>query len=64
MSLFVLSKTQSLPCYNTSFSVSMNGVIQIFAGIDEVNDGKMVLNDRTRIDYFSHHLLYLHRAIR
>ncbi|WVZ03052.1 hypothetical protein V8G54_023858 [Vigna mungo] len=61
---FVLSKTQSLPCYNTSFSVSMNGVIQFFAGIDEVNDGKMVLNDRTRIDYFSHHLLYLHRAIR
>ncbi|KAG2396452.1 Beta-glucosidase 24 [Vigna angularis] len=33
-------------------------------GIDELNDGKMVLNDRTRIDYFSHHLLYLHRAIR
>ncbi|KAG4981591.1 hypothetical protein AAZX31_12G229700 [Glycine max] len=33
-------------------------------GIDEVNDGKMLLNDRTRIDYISHHLLYLQRAIR
>jgi len=27
----------------------MNCVIQTFAGIDEVNDGKMLLNDRARI---------------
>ncbi|KAK7283852.1 hypothetical protein RIF29_13600 [Crotalaria pallida] len=33
-------------------------------GVDEVNDGKMSLDDKWRIDYFSHHLLYLHRAIR
>ncbi|KAE9592701.1 hypothetical protein Lal_00028951 [Lupinus albus] len=33
-------------------------------GVDEVNDGKMSLDDRMRIDYFSQHLLYLHRAIR
>ncbi|XLR42077.1 hypothetical protein S83_026737 [Arachis hypogaea] len=33
-------------------------------GVDEVNDGKMSLDDKWRIDYFSHHLLYLQRAIR
>ncbi|KAJ1409726.1 Glycosyl hydrolases family 1, N-terminal conserved site [Sesbania bispinosa] len=33
-------------------------------GIDEVNDGKMSLDDRMRIDYISRHLLYLQRAIR
>jgi len=42
----------------------MNCAMQTFAGIDEVNDGKMVLNDRARIDYYSHHLVYLHKAIR
>ncbi|MED6185662.1 Beta-glucosidase 13 [Stylosanthes scabra] len=33
-------------------------------GVDEVNDGKMSLDDKWRIDYFSHHLLYLQRAIK
>ncbi|CAI8600817.1 unnamed protein product [Vicia faba] len=32
-------------------------------GIDEVDDGKRSLNDKVRIDYISHHLLYLQRAI-
>ncbi|XP_057452176.1 beta-glucosidase 13-like [Lotus japonicus] len=33
-------------------------------GIDEVNDGKMSLDDKVRIDYILRHLLYLQRAIR
>lgn len=32
-------------------------------GVDEVDDGKRSLDDKPRIDYISHHLLYLQRAI-
>ncbi|KAI4333182.1 hypothetical protein L6164_018020 [Bauhinia variegata] len=33
-------------------------------GVDELNDGKISLEDRVRIDYISQHLFYVQRAIR
>ncbi|XP_054812457.1 beta-glucosidase 24-like [Prosopis cineraria] len=33
-------------------------------GVDEINDGRKSLDDKIRIDYVSHHLLYIQRAMR
>ncbi|KAF7835975.1 beta-glucosidase 17 isoform X3 [Senna tora] len=33
-------------------------------GVDELNDGTKSLDDKIRIDYISHHLLYVQRAMR
>lgn len=45
------------------YFVCLNLTIQIYVGVDEVDDGKRSLDDKPRIDYISHHLLYLQRAI-
>ena len=44
--------------------LSINHVVQIFAGVDEVNDGTKSLDDKLRIYYIGQHLLYVLRAIR
>ena len=58
---------KELNLYHVTIEVcflSINHVFQIFAGVDEVNDGTKSLDDKLRIYYIGQHLLYVLRAIR
>ena len=46
------------------FPFKKSYVVEIFAGVSEVDEGTKSLDDKLRIDYIGQHLLYVEKAIR